>query len=120
MQRFLQKVNDSVVSSNGWKKLARPTVRRDLTVYPKDPAEQQRLGVRYDYDGEVIGEDGIVYHKFQMQPNAGNAMLSTIKKWRNTNGGTHVVMTNVLVKKDGKKEDVENALAESHKKITGK
>ncbi|KAL5480665.1 hypothetical protein ACEPAI_9605 [Sanghuangporus weigelae] len=120
MQRFIQKVNDSVVSSNGWKKLARPTVRRGLTAYPKDPAEQQRLGVRYDYDGEVIGEDGIVYHKFQMQPNAGNALPSTIKNWRVANGSTHTVMTNVLVKKDGTKEDVENALAEARKKITGK
>lgn len=120
MQRFLQKVSESVVSSNGWKKLARPTVGRGLTAYPKDPAEQQRLGVRYDYDGEITGGDGTVYHKFQMQPNAGNDIPSTIKNWRDANGGTHTVMANVLVKKDGTKEDVKDALAEAHKVITGK
>jgi hypothetical protein len=49
--------------------MARPTVKRGSTVFPKDPAEQKRLGVRYDYDGEITGEDGITYHKFQMQPN---------------------------------------------------
>ena len=115
----MQKVSDSVVSSNGWKKLARPTVGRGSTAYPKDPAEQQRLGVRYDYDGEIT-RDGTVYHKFQMQPNAGNDIPSTIKKWRDANGGTHAVMTKVFVKKDGTKEDVESALAEAHKEIEGK
>jgi hypothetical protein len=120
MQKFLQKVSESVVSSNGWKKLASPTVGRGLTAYPKDSAEQQRLGVRYDYDGEMTGEDGTVYHKFQMQPNAGNDIPSTIKKWRDASGGTHAVMAKVLVKKDGNKEDVKDALTEAHKGITGK
>jgi len=71
------------VSSNGWKKLAGPTVGQGLTAYPKDLAEQKRLCVRYDYDGEITGEDGNVYHKFQMQPNAGNDIPSTIKRmWK--------------------------------------
>jgi len=120
MQRFLQKVSDAVVTSNGWKKLARPTVGRGLTAYPKDTAQQQRLGVRYDYDGEITGADGTVYNKFQMQPNAGSDIPSTVKNWRDANGGTHAVMANVLVKKDGTKEDVEAALAEAHKGIKGK
>jgi len=119
MQRFLQKVQDTVVSGNSWKKLARPSVGRGKTAFPKDPAEQKRLGVRYDYDGEIAGEDGTVYHKFQMQANQGNDIPSTIKNWRQANGGTHAVMANVLVKKDGTKEDVGDALAAAHKGITG-
>ncbi|KAL5523378.1 hypothetical protein ACEPAF_1645 [Sanghuangporus sanghuang] len=105
-QRFLQKVSDSVVSSNGWKKLARPTVGRGLTAYPKGPGEQQRLGVHHEYDSKMSGENGTVYHKFQMRPNAGNDIPSTIKNWRDANGGTHAIMANMLVKKDGTKEDV--------------
>jgi hypothetical protein len=29
-----------------------------ITAYPKDSAEQQRFGVRYDYDGEITGAVG--------------------------------------------------------------
>lgn len=37
------------------------------------------ISVCYDYNSEMIGEDCPVYHKFQMQPNAGNDILSSIK-----------------------------------------
>jgi len=55
-----------------------------------------------------------------MQPNAGNDIPSTIKNWRDANGGTHAGMANVLAKKDGTKEDVEAALEEAHKGVTAK
>lgn len=61
--------------------------------------------VRWDYSGEIKRGD-TVYHKFKLQPNAGK-VPSTIKNWRDANGGTHAVMADVYVKKDGTKEDVE-------------
>ncbi|KAG2115176.1 uncharacterized protein F5147DRAFT_769636 [Suillus discolor] len=44
-----------------------------------------------------------------LQANAGK-VPSTIKQWREANGGTHAVMADVFVKKDGTKEDVEEGL----------
>lgn len=61
--------------------------------------------VRWDYSGEIKRGD-TVYHKFKLQPNAGK-VPSTIKNWRDANGGTHAIMADVYVKKDGTKEDVE-------------
>jgi hypothetical protein len=49
----------------------------------------------------------------------GNEVPSTIKTWRDANGDVYAVMAKVLVKKDGTKEDVENALAEAHKGVMG-
>lgn len=68
------------------------------------PNEQENVGVRYDYDGEVTCSDG-VYHKFQLQPNAGK-IPSAFKSWREEHHGTHAVMANVLVKKGSSKEEV--------------
>ena len=51
--------------------------------------------------------------------NAGGDIPSTIKNWRDANGGTHAVMANVYVKKDGTQEDVKAALAAAHGEITG-
>jgi hypothetical protein len=50
-----------------------------------------------------------VYHKFEMQLDAGSNIPSTIKNWRDANGGTRAVMANVLGKKDSTKEDVKDA-----------
>jgi hypothetical protein len=50
-----------------------------------------RYGVRWDYDGEITKDDGNLYHKFQLQPNAGK-IPSSVKQWRENNGGTHAVM----------------------------
>ena len=99
---------NKAVEGNGWKKFANPTASRGKTVFPKTSAQQQSLGVRWDYDGQVTRSDGI-YHKFQMQPNSGNVPAS-IKQWREKNGGTHAVMADVFVKKDGTQQDVEEAL----------
>jgi len=46
-----------------------------------------------------------------MQANAGKVPTS-IENWKKKNGGTHAVMANVLIKKDGTKEDVDVGLQE--------
>ncbi|PPQ83051.1 hypothetical protein CVT24_011990 [Panaeolus cyanescens] len=116
MQRFLATVTEAVVSGPGWKKFVKPTVGRGNTAWPRSPDEQQRHGVRYDFDKEVT-RDGKVYNKFQMQPNAGK-VPSVIKTWREkAPRGTHSVMAEVLVPKDGNEEDVEKALNDAHKDI---
>lgn len=72
MQRFLAGITEVVVGGHGWKKFVNPTeVTRGSTAWPHDSGEQEKHGVRYDYDGEMAIE-GTVYHKFQMQANAGN------------------------------------------------
>ena len=53
-----------------------------------------------------------VYHKFQMQPNSGK-VPSSIKRWRESHGGTHAVMATALAKKDGSKKDAEKGLNEA-------
>ena len=77
-------------------------------MWPKASEAQERIGVRWDYDGEVSKADG-VYHKYQMQANAGK-IPSSLARWRDKNSGTHAVMGTAYVKKDGTKEDVEQAL----------
>lgn len=59
---------------------------------PKTPADLLRYCVRWDYDGIVTKEDGKEYHKYQLQPNAG-IIPSSIKQWRDKNGGTAVMTT---------------------------
>ena len=49
---------------------------------------------------------------FAQQANAGK-VPSSIKQWRESNGGTHAVMATGYVKKDGTKEDVEKGLYEA-------
>ncbi|RLL94955.1 hypothetical protein CFD26_103780 [Aspergillus turcosus] len=79
-------------------------VQLGKTVWPKGKDNQETIGIRYDYDGEVTPDDGI-YHKFQIQPNAGK-IPSTFKTWRDKNGGTHKVMATAFVKTDFTKDDV--------------
>lgn len=67
------------------------------------------------HDDEVNKADG-TYHKFQLQPNAGK-VPSSIKQWRDVNGGTHAVMATSYVKKDGTKEDVEKALKDAAESV---
>lgn len=108
MQKALKKATGKAVEGNAWKKFTNPSVSRGKTTFPKTQAEQESVGVRWDYDGEVTKAD-VVYHKFQMQPNAGK-VPSSIKTWREGHGGTHAVMATALVKKDGSKEDAEKGL----------
>jgi hypothetical protein len=86
------------------KKFTNVSVNRGKTTYPKKPKDLENLGIRWDYDGEVE-DNGILYNKFQVQPNAGK-VPSTIREWREKNGGTHAVMGVMYVKKGGSSEDV--------------
>jgi hypothetical protein len=79
-------------------KFTQPKVARGKTAFPSAPQLQKQLGVRYDYDGEVE-KDGVKCHKYQLQPNAGSEIPSSIQRWREKNGGTHAVMASVYVKK---------------------
>lgn len=103
---------------NSWKKLAKPTVGRGKVAFPSAPKDRERLGVRFDYDGEVV-RDGIQCHKYQVQPNAGKVPTS-IENWRKKNGGTHAVMGDIFVKKDGTEEDVEAGVEEGLAEIGGR
>lgn len=116
MQKTLKNAVSKAVEGNTWKKFTNPSAGRGKTAFPKGQAEQERVGVRWDYDGEVVKGDN-TYHKFQMQPNAGK-VPSSIKRWREDHGGTHAVMATALVKKDGSKEEVEAGLAEATESVT--
>jgi len=89
-----------------------------MTAYPKKPADQKRLGIRFDYDGDVT-IDNTEYHKYEMQPNAGNDIPARIRRWREANGGTHAVMASVYVKKGGTKKDVEEGLRKANDEVMG-
>lgn len=78
---------------------------RGKTAFPKAPKDLENLGIRWDFDGEVT-QNGQVYNKFQVQPNAGK-VPSSIREWRDKNGGTHAVMGSMLVKKGGTVNDVQ-------------
>ena len=82
---------------------------------PKSKADQERLGARWDHDGETTRSDG-AYHKPQMQPNAGK-VLSSIEEWKRKHDGTHAVMATALVKKGGTKDDVQKSLEEATKGV---
>lgn len=118
MKKILRTAAAKAVNGNAWQKFSNPTAGRGKTVFPKKDSEQEQLGVRWDYDGEITSEEGTIYHKFQLQPNAGN-VPSTIKRWREANGGTHAVMADVLVKKDGTKKDVEEGLETAIDQVQG-
>jgi len=106
--KTIQSAASQITSSNLWKKFVKPTVSRGKTVWPKTQKELEKHGIRWDYDGEVTVE-GVVYHKYQCQPNAGKIPTS-IKNWREANGGTHAVMGTMLVKKDGAADDVKASM----------
>lgn len=118
MKSQIRAIKNAVIEGSAWKKLTKPSVRQGQTAFPKKPTDQERLGVRFDYDGEIT-IDNTVYHKYQMQPNAGDGIPSTIKQWREANGGTHAVMADVYVKKDGTKEDVEESLNSASSQVKG-
>ena len=86
------------------KKFFNPTASRGKTVWPKNQADLLRYGVRWDYDGIVTKDDGKEYHKYQLQPNAGK-IPSTIKEWRDNNGGTHAVMATMYIEKGSEPDD---------------
>ncbi|EER41640.1 conserved hypothetical protein [Histoplasma capsulatum var. duboisii H88] len=113
--RALKELGESVARGGFWTKLVNPSVGRGKTAWPTAPADQVRIGVRFDYDGEVT-INGVVHHKYQCQPNAGK-IPSSIKTWRDANGGTHSVMTSIFIKKDGTKEEVQQAIDEALKSI---
>ncbi|KAG8980955.1 hypothetical protein FRB93_008836 [Tulasnella sp. JGI-2019a] len=117
MKKILRAAAAQAVNGNAWQKFTNLTAGQGKTVFPKKPSDQEQLGVRWDYDGEITSE-GTIYHKFQLQANAGN-VPSTIKQWRGANGGTHAVMADVLVKKDGTKEDVEEGLEVAISQVQG-
>ncbi|CAK3787534.1 Hypothetical predicted protein [Lecanosticta acicola] len=103
MQKTFKNVTKKAVEGNNYTKFTHP---------------KKQMGVRYDYDGEVK-KDGVDCHKYNLQPNAGDDIPSSIKRWRKDNGGTHEVMAVVYVKKDGTKDDVEKALHDAHKNVKG-
>ncbi|KAK0482280.1 hypothetical protein IW261DRAFT_1026639 [Armillaria novae-zelandiae] len=117
MNKALKAVASFAVKGNSWTKFTNPTAARGKTAFPKTVADQERLDVRFDYDKEVE-KGGEVYHKFDMQPNAGKIPTS-IKNWREAHGGTHAVMADVYVKKDGTQADVEAALQAAIDEVRG-
>lgn len=118
MQKQFKNIGKKAVEGSNYLKFTQPKVSRGKTAFPTGSQQQRQLGVRYDYDGEV-NKDGVDCHKFNIQPNAGDDIPSTIKKWRQDNGGTHAIMARLYVKKDGTKDDVEKSLDEAHKTIEG-
>lgn len=118
MRRAYRGVVEKGIEGNTWKKkFSNPTASRGNTVWPKSQNDQESIGIRFDYDGEVSRSDG-VYHKFQIQPNAGK-IPSTFKDWRDNHGGTHAVMASAFVKKDGTKEDMRSGLERAADAIVG-
>jgi len=106
--KILKALIAEATKGNTWQKFANPTAARGKAAYPKTPAEQEKFGVRFDYDTIVTRNDGTVCHMFKMQPNAGK-IPSSIKAWRDKNG-TDAVMANVYVKKGATMEEVKAAL----------
>ncbi|OAT02968.1 uncharacterized protein BDCG_17862 [Blastomyces dermatitidis ER-3] len=92
------------------KKIFRTAKRHDICRIQRSsqkPSELLNLGIRWDFDGEVT-INGVVYNKFQVQPNA-RKVPAPVSEWRRKNGGTHAVMGSMFVKKDGSVDDVESA-----------
>jgi len=100
MDKLFSKAEKAV--SQSAKKFTNCSVGRGLTAYPKTSKELENLGLRWDFDGEVQ-LDGKTFNKFQIQPNAGK-VPSSIRQWREANGGTHAVMGSMYVEKGGPAE----------------
>ncbi|KAF2118670.1 hypothetical protein BDV96DRAFT_642852 [Lophiotrema nucula] len=109
--KALKSVGKTLSEGGAWKKLATPTVSRGKTAWPKTSSDLENIGIRFNYDDEIT-QNGVVYHKYQCQPNAGKIPAS-LKDWREKNGGTHAVITTVLVKKDATKSEVVQAVEEA-------
>ena len=97
-----------VMKGKTWQKFADPSVERGKAAFPKRSVDQERFGVRFDYDTVVTRGDGTESHMFKMRPNAGKIPRS-IKAWRDKHG-TDAVMAIVLVKKGATKKEVKAAL----------
>ncbi|KZS88143.1 hypothetical protein SISNIDRAFT_470448 [Sistotremastrum niveocremeum HHB9708] len=105
--------------TNGWKKLATPTVPSGATGWPKKPADQERIGIRFDYDRLITdSKDGKQYHLFKMQANAGK-IPSALKEWRDKHG-THAVMAPVRIPKDATESQVAAALEAAKEEFKSK
>lgn len=67
----------------------------------------------------ITNDDGKEYHKYQSQPNA-RKIPSSIRQWRDRNGGTHAVMTTLYIPKGVEPEATifENAMLESFRQIS--
>jgi hypothetical protein len=68
-------------------------------------------GVRFDWDGEVVGNDG-TDNKF---PNPTKSWIdpSTFKDWGDKRWGTRAVMASAIVKKGAMKDDARAALEDA-------
>ncbi|KAF2629278.1 hypothetical protein BU25DRAFT_420152 [Macroventuria anomochaeta] len=106
--KTLKTVSRGISDSGAWKKLAKPTISRGKTAWPKNKPDLEQYDVRFDYDGEVV-QNGQVFHKYQSQPYAGKIPAST-EDCRNMNGGTRGVMTSILIKQDATQEEVTQAV----------
>jgi len=119
MNKALRTAVTRLLAGNNFKKLTNPTVPRGKTAIPKDPNDQESIGIRLDFDGKITGSDGNTYNKYQMQFNAGK-IPSVMKRRRDENGSTHPVLADVLVKQDGTKDDVEASLNAAIDEFIGK
>jgi len=104
--KIIKALITEATKGNTWQKFANPSAARGNTAYPK--TNQEKYGIRYDYDKVVTQADGTEYHMFKMQANAGK-IPSSIKGWRDKHG-TDAVMATVLVKKGATMEEVKAAL----------
>ena len=110
MNKLFGKVEQSLVGSAASKKLTSVSVTRGKTAWPKTEKDLTNFGIRFDFDGETT-QNGVIYNKFQVQPNAGK-VPSSVRQWRDNNGGTHAVMGSMLVKKGGTEDDVKQAFGQ--------
>lgn len=110
MNKIFNKAEQGLVGNVVSKKLTNVSVSRGKTAWPKAEKDLTNFGIRFDFDGEVT-QNGVVYNKFQVQPNAGK-VPSSVQQWRENNGGTHAVMGSMLVKKGGTKDDVKQAFSQ--------
>ena len=102
------------VKGNMWQKFANPSAARGKTAFPKTSGDQEKYGIRYDYD-TVVNKEGTDFHTFKMQPNKGK-IPSSIRAWRDKHG-TDAIMVTVWVKKDASAEEVEAALDAARKEF---
>ncbi len=80
MNKIFSKTEQTLVSSAVSKKFTSVTVSRGKTAWPKSEKDLTNFGIRFDFDGETT-QDGVVYNKFQVQPNSGK-VPSTVQRWR--------------------------------------
>lgn len=114
MEKAVKAFMTEALKGNNWTKFPNPSVPRGQTAFPRRPGDQERLGIRCDYD-TVVNKDGIDYHTYKMQANQGK-IPSSIKAWRDKNG-TDAVMTIIWVKVDATEEEVSAALEDAAKRF---